>query len=704
MKVLYSTILASLGGILALIGLTFQPLFGLTVVGAFLSFSGLSLAIGRLAFPEERYSVRMLFGFLGTLAILAVGGAAVYYLHALDRGAIAGLLILLPWFVFLFSPFLKKSRVAPPLLEIEKERPIDTASVLLLLAVIAFDLVALRWLFGAATAEAIRSPWDVVHPIYFLWLFLGSVSLVALCYRNRYHHFSMVAIGLHLFTVLSPALVVYSIGYGFDAFVHIATEKLIAVQGAVEPKPPYYLGQYAIVTILSRLLQAPVEGIDRMLVPALAAVFLPISGAYLLRRGFKLERHLAVMSALAVLLLPLSSFVTTTPQGLANVFALTAFLLGSCWLHDHRPALPFVALLALAAAAIHPLSGVPALLFVAFAAFFKLRASQALSTRLARVTLFAALFLIAVAAVPLMFRLNTGASAPQAAGGTPVAERLAALAPDGPFVETRFRPVLDFVQFAAVHHALLILALAAAGLVILWKNPHYRRTALASAGLAAALSISALALHLGAAVPGVIFYEQRNYGTRLFEIALLSLAPLVLPAVAWWWRGVRKTDASVRFLQALLLAAAVTAFAYAGYPRNDAFAASRGYSVSLHDIQAVRRIESAAGGEPYVVLANQSVSAAALNEFGFRTYYGDQYFYPIPTGGPLYRQYLEMVYVAPARETMAATVRMVGVRKAYFVINDYWTDAPRIIEAAKKTADAYFSVDDGKLFVFEYRF
>ena len=686
-----------------MIGLVFQPFAFLTAVGTALFFGGMSMTIGRLAFPEERSGVQALFGFLGSIALVGMAGAIVYRAYALDKTSISALLVMLPWFVFVFSPFLKH-QAAPALLDTEKERPVDTVSVLLFLAVVGFDAIALRWLFGAATAEAIRSPWDVVHPIFFLWLFLGSTALVALCYRNRYHHLSIAAAVLHLFTILSPALVVYTIGYGFDPFVHIATEKLIAARGAVEPKPPYYLGQYAIVTILAKLLPIPVEGIDRALVPLSAAVFLPLSAAYLFRRGFKIERHLSVMSALAVLLLPLSSFISTTPQGLANLFALAAFLLGSCWLHDHRPALPYVGLLALAAAATHPLSGVPALLFIAFAAFFKLRPSGDIGAKLARVTLFAALFLVAVAAVPLMFRLNAGVSAASSAAGPDYAGRLAALAPDAPFVPTRFRPALDFVQFAVSHQALLLLALAAAGLFILWKNPHYRRTAMASAGLAAALSLSALMLHLGAAVPGVIAYEQQNYGARLFEVALLALSPLILPAVAWWWRGVRKTDPQVRLLQALLFAAAITAFAYGTYPRNDAFAASRGYSVSLHDIQAVRRVEEAAGGEAYVVLANQSVSAAALSEFGFRTYYGDQYFYPIPTGGALYRRYLEMVYDRPSRETMAAAARSVGVRKAYFIINDYWTEAPKIVEAAKKTADTWFAVDNGRLYVFEYRF
>ncbi len=704
MKPLHCTILASIGGVFAALAMGLPAFAFFLPYGAAAFLIGLSVGVGMLAFPAERPGIRAAFGFFGALALVAVFGAGVYYAYALDAVSVSCLMIVLPWLVFSFSPFLRVARhqPAPELLDISQTPPVDTVAALFFLMSVGFDLIALRWLLGAATVEAIRSPWDVVHPLFFLWFFLASFSLIALCYRNRYHHLSLGAVAFHLFTALSPALLVYAIGFGFDPFIHIATEKLIVTAGSVTPKPPYYLGQYAVVSVFARIFRLPVETVDRILVPGLASVYLPMAAVYLLRRGYKLERHLAILGSLAVLTLPLATFTATTPQGLANVFALTTVVLGACWLHDHRPALPYLLLTAAAALSIHPLSGMPALLFVLFAVFFKLRQSRGAAGKLLKALAWALLFAAAAAAVPALFAVNAAlTSGSQTLNLRALAAALSRPWAPGTLIPSRFSPFLDFVQMTVSYRAWLIIALAAVGGAILARKTSYRRTLLASASIGAATLAGALILKTGISVPGVIGYEQENYGNRLIEVALLTLTPLVLAGSAWWWRNLRRTDASVRVIHILLFAALMTAFAYAAFPRHDAFETSRGYSVSRHDLNAVREIDQRAR-DAYIVLADQSVSAAAVREFGFRSYYHGQFFYPIPTGGPLYGYYLDMVYKRPDRETMNAAMRSVGIEHAFFAVNDYWINAPTIIEAAKKTADGWFEVDGGKLTVFEY--
>ena len=283
----------------------------------------------------------------------------------------------------------------------------------------------------------------------------------------------------------------------------------------------------------------------------------------------------------------------------------------------------------------------------------------------------------------------------------PPAELLSLLPIGEPGNPSRFKPALDFAQLIAQNHALILLILAALGAAILWRRRGYRRTVLAAAGIGLALFVSVILLKSGVVYRDVIDYEQQNYGNRLFEIILLLTAPLALAAVAWWWRKLPTIDPGVRLFQVLLFAGTVAALAYATFPRVDDFQLSRGYSVSVHDVNAVRKIHDAAAG-PYVVLANQSVSAAALREYGFLKYYGEQFYYSIPTGAPLYRAYLDMVYQGPSRDVVRAAMRSVGAPTAYFVINRYWTNSEKIAEAAKKTADEWFSVDDGEVYVFRY--
>ena len=118
-------------------------------------------------------------------------------------------------------------------------------------------------------------------------------------------------------------------------------------------------------------------------------------------------------------------------------------------------------------------------------------------------------------------------------------------------------------------------------------------------------------------------------------------------------------------------------------------------------MKAVYLIDQMGHEDNYLVLANQSVSAAAIWSFGFKRYYGDTFYYPIPTGGELYDYFLTMNDL-PDRDTAEAAMSLVEAEKLYYVVNDYWWQAPRIIETAKRTANSWISVDQGQVYIFEY--
>ncbi len=705
MKPLHSTILASVGGALAALGLA-SPAFALLLpIGGTLFLAGMAETAGKLAFPEERSPIRGLFGLLGALALISTAGAIVYYFSKLDTVGLSWLCVTLPWALFAVSPFGARVRehVEKPTLIVEKSSPEDSLSGVLLLIAVAADLAALRWLWGARTAEAIRSPWEVVSPLYFLWIGLAAFCLIALAYRRRFPHLTLAAASLHLFAMLAPAALVYAVGFGFDPFVHQAAEKLVFAAGVVTPKTPYYIGQYALVTVLTKLFRLPIVAVDRFLLPTLTALFLPAAAAWLLRRGYGVPRALALVASLGIFLLPLSAFASTTPQGLADLFFLLTMLLGAAWLHGHRPPLGFVLLLAFAAAATHPLSGVPALMAAVLLMIAKLRHDGLPAARIAKTVAFGLAIGMAAVAIPFVFAVREGSGvAPLvSAFHKPIAELLLGIPFEAPGLASRYRPILDFAEFLARNQDAFLFLLAGAGAWLLLRRRGYRRSALAAGGLSIALLISVAILRSSFVFKDVIGYEQANYADRLYDAALLSLAPLVLAGVAWWWRALSKAEHGVRMLHALLFAAAISALAYAAFPRLDDYRFSRGYSASIHDVRAVDWI-NAHGVAPYVVLANQSTSAAALSEFGFKTYYGSQFYYAIPTGAPLYQSYLEMVYGGAKRETMEAAMREMQVPTAYFVIDSYWTNASSVIAAAKKTADDWQDIDGGQAMIFRY--
>ncbi|MCX6743882.1 MAG: hypothetical protein NT116_06675, partial [Candidatus Parcubacteria bacterium] len=87
--------------------------------------------------------------------------------------------------------------------------------------------------------------------------------------------------------------------------------------------------------------------------------------------------------------------------------------------------------------------------------------------------------------------------------------------------------------------------------------------------------------------------------------------------------------------------------------------------------------------------------------FGFTKYYAGQYFYPIPTGGQLYRFYEKMIYESTTKQTMEEAMNFTGVKTTYFVLPSYWSHFEELTAAAKKDADGIYTVDD-KIWVLKY--
>jgi len=90
-------------------------------------------------------------------------------------------------------------------------------------------------------------------------------------------------------------------------------------------------------------------------------------------------------------------------------------------------------------------------------------------------------------------------------------------------------------------------------------------------------------------------------------------------------------------------------------------------------------------------------------EYFAKYFENDLFYYPIPTGGPLYQIYLDMVNIGPTRERAAAAMDLAGVDTTYFVVNDYWWMAEKVIENAKREADEWIALDNGATTIFTYK-
>ena len=619
-------------------------------------------------------------------------GAIFYLFNGLTLGSVAAVLLLsvggLVCFEHYFPPDTSQT-------ESHTGRPFF---VLLNSILVIFCAILIYYLVRHAGDAAVRTPWTAVGPKFYFGLFLTLGLTMGLVVRKALHPLALSAV---LFVVFGVALLIFPYGLGYDPHVHQAAEKNIALEGSIYPLHLYYSGQYALVVIAQKLFDgsgfALIGTIDSFLVPLLAALFIPFIFFWRFRRA---------SASMALLSTPLVGlFILTTPQALSYLFFLFLAVLLFTF-DDSRMCLSDVVLcglLALAAFFVHPLTGIPA--FGLLALFSVARVNLKTNTKKILTILFS---LGTTLALPAAFLFNEY----RAVGAFPGAEELLRRAADISFVTDISRFLHNYFSFTfnAVYGVQLVLwPVFFACVFVGWRT--YRRHNIH--GLFAMLMLaSGVLLFLFNRHPLVIEYEQFDYAGRLFILATLSLLPFFAATFVKIFEITRQQFLTCKLFFVTLSALFALSVAYLAYPRVDRAVSTHAYATRSADVATVQAIAQNASEIPYAVLANQQVSAAALDIHGFRapnvtTYFetseGQSYFYPIPTGGQLYSYYLSMVNDVPSRDTVQAAMNFMKIDRLYFVVSDYWWRAGDLRAAAARIADESFVVDGGKneVFVFE---
>jgi len=629
-------------------------------------------------------------------------GAIVYYLYALNWLGVIGSLILI---AAAFTWILKSETIK----KIEISRSILNKKNSVLLA--GYGLIYLiLWLllWQGQSDRALISPWSVINPNFF-WLYaLATLSLILLLIKKDLSaRLKIVLISLHYLVSLSVALIIYKIGYGFDPFIHQATMELIAEKGLVLPKPPYYLGQYGLIVIIHKISGLSIYLLNKILLTALTALFLPTAvynflGVTNQKRNNE-EGEITASSFLTILfllLLTFSPFTLTTPQNLSYLFLILTVLSGF-----NRSNLRLTILLALTTTAIHPLTGLPALGWVAWLLFKKSTLHfKPTGKKLIR----SAIWLFTALVPPLALFLSGGNGFKIADGNWSSFLEPIRFLIGNPGTAGQENWLLNGTYFLAANYNLILIIAAAVALFYFYRLKKTRSVeeqtsadglVFINSGLLIAYLLSSLIYF-----NNLINYEQAGYASRIPIIMLIFWLPFIIISLQRLLTAIRETKRLEQVLWLIFGVSFLTASLYLSYPRFDKYWNSRGYSTSANDLEAVRMIAREAES-PYLVLANQQVSAAALQEFGFDHYYltatGLLYFYPIPTGGPLYQHYLNMVYKNPSQQEMTEALNLTGINLGYLIVNKYWYQSSRIIGVAKLTADKWWTVNN-EVYIFKY--
>jgi hypothetical protein len=443
------------------------------------------------------------------------------------------------------------------------------------------------------------------------------------------------------------------------------------------------------------------------------------------------------------LFLPVTFFINTTPQGLACLLALIIIL-------SEPQATTYKLLLSIAACFIHPFFGAPLLIYCLFRLGEQLNLKHRLKFFRRAATILPAAFIF-----PILFLINQLLTDKTIAFTWPHLSQIIRACHFNPAVAgekslTNYLFTLnhqsdflyDLLYIYGFNYKIIFLIISLLGAILLLrkKNPPISKAPLLFAIL---FGFNYFVMKNFIDFKFLTEKEASDYLGRISELVFYFLLPTFLYFCARLFNGLlhnnkivaqqnvipSEVDGAVegyvwhlwinRLFIIFLLTTTSVASLYLSYPVFDSYKNSKFINMSKNDIAAVKAISAdaeakynlgATNGHPealegrhYIVLANQMVAAAALNEFGFAKYFGEEYFYSIPNANPdgFYQYFLSMMEDDPTRETAAAAMKSAGVDQLYFVANTYWRNSAAIIKKAKTTANRWKSINN-KVFIFYY--
>ncbi len=629
------------------------------------------------------------------VAATIIASAGIYYLYALNIASIALIIVIVgASFWLLKARLFSLQNHSENIANIKEKKSInDYLNYWPYLAYFLIFLFGLYLLYSSRSARALISPWQVTTSLFFVIYALNSLLLVFILLKKSFSSTGkLISLSAHYFLSLSVAAIVYKIGYGFDPFIHQATMELIDKKGLVTPKPFYYLGEYGLIVILHKLSGLSIYVLNKFLVPVLASLFIPLA-AYRLTIKSK-QSASRFLTPLFLLGLSFSPFIATTPQNLSYLFLILTITYGIA-----RKSSLWTFILALATLAIHPLTGIPVLAWCLIVILARNKTKIKIRTyKLLRVLL----WLLSALVLPITLFISGGSDFKKLTWNfyfivEPIKNLFTSLSSAG-----QENWLLNFVYFFSYNYNLWLILLILVSIFLFSRHidrPEFKSILFINSALVIAFIISSQIVFTD-----LINYEQSNFASRLLILITIFFLPLIISALQHLINRVLEQDQPTKIIWLIFGLALVSASLYISYPRFDKYFNSRGYSTGVNDLAAVEAINAGASG-PYIVLANQQVSVAALKEFGFDHYYqtprGLLYFYPIPTGGELYQYYLDMVYKNPSRETMASARALVGVKESYLIVNKYWFQSDRVISAAKLSADSWQTINN-EVYIFKY--
>lgn len=666
--------------------------------------------LGRFILSQEKRIWQIFWGTLGVLSLFTILLSGIYWFFEINRNIVSLVLVFIPLLISL-----QKQQKEDAFSDIETDIDLDSyihiksyLSTKFWAGVILLGQLALFFkLFARQYDDTLISPWTLFGPNFFIIFFIISLLLLWVLQKSKHIPSNLLLITTHTGLILSVVLIVFKYGFGFDPHIHQATERWIVEHGSILPKQPYYIGQYVMVVMSHFITKLDIFTLDKLLVPLGTILTIPLSTYFALSKAdFKYK----LFPAIALIpLIPLSFFIVTTPNNLA---LLLAFIAGTwIWYESkagNNKTYLLGIILSLTSCAIHPMIGLPVFIIYLGSIIFKGLNRPSTKKMLGEGIFYPIYTLIVAGIVPLALFANSFVNK----GSLVLQNTFANISnfliiferPHYIFIERGPRALKLLYYYRDALKPLMILVLIIGIFIVIKK--HKNKLAYFFLSTTIGLIISSFFITTSIHFKDVISYDQRLYGTRLLDLALILMIPFFVLALREFFVYIKKQPGK-QFLAAIFFSSLLLISWFFTYPTRDNISLYTGQNVRAADISVVHAIDNRNDNKKdYIVLTNQTVGVAALREFGFEHYLdtpaGEQYFYSIPTGGPFYQYFRKMVYEQPLKQWMIESMQFAGVKKAYFVHTNYWAPAAEIRDAAKLEADNWWELYDGRVWVYEY--
>jgi len=645
----------------------------------------------------EKYNLlsKLFLGILMLFSYFMILGSVFYYLANLSNLAISISLIIAPLFLglrLMKRPLiLKFSRV--------KIYPIIFVKLILLFIYVFLIYQQYTYILSKVVVVSINSPWQVLSSNIFLSYGLSTLVLMPILLMSK-KKINLLLLSIHYLFSFSVIILIFKLGFGYDPCLHQASEKLMFNTGTFLPKPFYYIGQYSLVVFLAKIFNQSVGFFDKLLVPIIAAMSLPIVIFQSLKDNFNLRNKTIFLAILLFLLIPFSNFTYTTPQSLANIFVLIIIFLSISFINEKIKSFWPLFILALATCFVHPLSGLPIMLFIILLwIFYRLRGGNIIKN-IFKNTFFWITALVSCFALPIAFwiyslirKLDLSSLEQMTSSSL-----LQNLAPSHIFWP-RFVDIFDLIYLYAANINLMILLVGIVGLifVIFYKQLKNYFIYL--------IMFFILIINYSIVISYIKFPFLSVFSERIFDLSFYFLLPFFMIGLILFLKNISKYKHIFKPAIFILFSILLTISFYLSYPRVDKYENFHGYSLSETHLKTVNYIEDNYSHQDYIVLSDQTLGAAVIKNYGFKKYYGSEFYYSLPTKikDNIYSDFLEMTKEETDKQKAAlSAAEKTGVNLVFVVLNDYWGFTDKLIDEHKELASNWVEIDGGRAFIFQY--